>query len=69
MQKAGVPKEIEIAIKPNTSHYHVYFKTGGELPQELQGLFVKKKDAETAIAAYKAKKPTPKKSAEKSESK
>lgn len=56
MQKAGQPKEIAIEIKPNTSHYHVYFKTGGELPQELSGVFVRKIDAEAAVAKYKAKK-------------
>lgn len=56
MQKAGQPKEIAVAIKPNTAHYYIYFKTGGELPIELQGLFVKKSDAEKVIEQYKVKK-------------
>ena len=56
MQKAGQPKEIVIAIKPNTRHYYIYFKTGGELPKDLQGLFVKKSEAERAVAIYNAKK-------------
>jgi len=57
MQKAGVSKEIIVDIKPNTMHYHIYFKTGGELPRELQGLFVKRSEAEIAVTKYKAKKP------------
>lgn len=56
MQKAGQSKEVVVAIKPNTSHYHIYFKTGGELPEQLSGLFVRKQDAEQAIACWKAKK-------------
>ena len=60
MQVAGKPKEIVIDIKPNTRHYYIYFKTGGELPVMLQGLFVSKKDAEEIVAAYKAKKPVKK---------
>lgn len=60
MQVAGKEKEIVVDIKPGTVHYYVYFKTGGELPRELQGLFVKKSEAERAVMLYKAKKATKK---------
>lgn len=48
----NVQKEIEIAVKPGTSHYHIYFKTGGQLPKELTGVFVSRRDAERAKNTY-----------------
>ena len=45
-------KELLVRIKPNSAHYEVYFKGGGELPKSLEGLFVRKRDAEMAIMKH-----------------
>lgn len=52
MAENSIQKEIEIAVKPGTSHYHMYFTTGGQLPKELTGLFVSRRDAERAKNTY-----------------
>jgi hypothetical protein len=45
-------KEIDIVVAPNSQHYKVQFKTGGELPVELSGLFTSYKNALIAVAVY-----------------
>ena len=58
-------KVIQLQIKENSSLIKVSVTTGGELPEELSGLFTSEKEAEKAILQYldqvKDKKPTVKK--------
>lgn len=45
-------KEIQIVTDPRTAHVKVQFKEGGELPEELSGLFTSKAIAEVAVRSY-----------------
>lgn len=48
--KAG--KEITLFICPKTNHIKVQFSSGGELPEELTGLFTSEREAEKVITPY-----------------
>jgi hypothetical protein len=45
-------KELQIITDPQTAHIKVQFKEGGQLPEELSGLFTSKAIAEIAIQSY-----------------
>jgi hypothetical protein len=45
-------KEIKIVNSPGSGHYKIMFATGGELPQELEGLFTSVHSAEKAVIRY-----------------
>lgn len=45
-------KELEIYTDPQTAHVKVKFKEGGQLPEELSGLFTSKAVAEVAVTSY-----------------
>jgi hypothetical protein len=45
-------KEIEIFTDPATAHVKVRFKKGGELPEQLSGLFTSVAVAEVAVRSY-----------------
>ncbi len=49
-------KEIEFITAPNTSLIQCRFKGGGELPQELSGLFTDRTQAEKAVVIYLTRK-------------
>lgn len=57
MTKFETPKgkEIQIVVVPKTSHLKIQFASGGELPEELTGLFTSPKQAEKVINTYLAK--------------
>jgi hypothetical protein len=55
-QEAGKEKNVIIAKKDNGRFYHVYFETGGQLPQEFTGVFTNYVEAEKAVETYKARK-------------
>ncbi len=48
--KAG--KEIALFICPKTNHIKVQFSSGGELPEELTGLFTSEREADKVITSY-----------------
>lgn len=48
-------KKIQMKIAPNSSHIKLEFATGGELPEELAGLFTGEKEAEYAVNVYLSK--------------
>lgn len=48
--KAG--KEIALIICPKTNHIKLQFTSGGELPEELTGLFTSEREAEKVITQY-----------------
>lgn len=50
--KTEAGKEIDIVVDNKTAHYKIQFKTGGELPQELTGLFTSTYKAIEAINRY-----------------
>ena len=52
--KAG--KEIKLVVDPKTAHYKLYFGSGGELPENLTGLYTSEKAAEEDINKYLAEK-------------
>lgn len=58
-------KTIQLSIKENSSHIKISFGQGGELPEELTGVFTSEVEAEKAVICYldkvKDKKPTLKK--------
>lgn len=45
-------KEISTTICPRTAHVKIQFTSGGELPEELSGLFTSVRMANVAIEAY-----------------
>lgn len=45
-------KELQIFTDPQTAHVKIQFKEGGQLPEELSGLFTSKSVAEVAIRSY-----------------
>ena len=50
-QTAG-GKEIQVFIDPKTAHCKIQFVPGGELPQELAGLYTSAAMADIAVNAY-----------------
>jgi hypothetical protein len=69
MSKYNTPngKEIETYRCPQSSQWKIKFNTGGELPEELTGIFTNEKFAETAITKYLEKQETKKIKAESKE--
>jgi len=58
-------KEVVVVNKPGTGHYKVQFTSGGELPEELSGLYTTTHAANIAIVSYiERQKQKPKKSKE-----
>lgn len=45
-------KEIEVFTDPTTAHCKIRFKNGGELPEELSGVFTSKAIANIAVVSY-----------------
>jgi hypothetical protein len=45
-------KELSIVNAPGTGHYKIQFKTGGELPEILSGLFTSYREAEKLAVQY-----------------
>ena len=45
-------KEIDIVNAPGTGHYKIQFKTGGELPETLSGLYTSIHAARVAAISY-----------------
>lgn len=45
-------KEIKVAFDNKNGLYKVFFGSGGELPEELAGLFTSDKEANIAILKY-----------------
>lgn len=45
-------KEIKIINAPGTGHYKIQFTQGGELPQELDGVFTSSAVAQVAVRNY-----------------
>jgi len=48
-------KKIEMVPAKGTSLFKLQFSPGGELPEELSGMFSAERDAEKAIRVYLAK--------------
>ena len=53
-------KEIQIFRDPVSAQYKIQFGSGGELPEELTGIFTNELFAETAINKYLEKQETKK---------
>ena len=53
-------KEIQIQRDPKSAQYFIQFGSGGELPEELDGIFTNQLFAETAINKYLEKQETKK---------
>ena len=53
-------KEIHIQRDPRSAQYFIQFGSGGELPEELTGIFTNELFAETAINKYLEKQETKK---------
>jgi hypothetical protein len=60
-------KEIQIQRDPKSAQYFIQFGSGGELPEELDGIFTNQLFAETAINKYLEKQETKKTKAESKE--
>ena len=45
-------KEIKIINAPGTGHYKIQFTQGGELPNELSGLYTSSAVAQVAVRNY-----------------
>jgi len=45
-------KEIQLVRCPKTAHIKIQFGSGGELPQDLSGLFTDERSAELAVNKY-----------------
>ena len=54
MTKLETPngKELAIVRCPKTAHLNIQFTTGGELPQELSGIYTSEAFAKKAITSY-----------------
>lgn len=53
--KTANGKEVTTFIDPINAHYRIKFLSGGELPEELSGLFTSVSRAEIAITRYISK--------------
>ena len=60
-------KEIQIQRDPRSAQYFIQFGSGGELPEELSGIFTNELFAQTAINKYLEKQETKKSKAESKE--
>ena len=47
-------KELEARIHPGTAHYKLQWSGGGELPQELSGMYTSLNLVDTAVLSYLA---------------
>ena len=47
-------KELETFIHPGTAHYKLQWSGGGELPQELSGMYTSLNLVDTAVLTYLA---------------
>lgn len=56
MKEYITPKGKEITTYPIDRNIGIMFKSGGELPEELSGIFTDKRNAEIAIQKYLGKK-------------
>lgn len=45
-------KELQTYIKPGTSHYLIQWSDGGQLPQELSGMYTSVSNVDTAVFNY-----------------
>lgn len=45
-------KEIGARIRPNTSHWELYFTSGGQLPKEWDSLYTSTSEAKQAMLKY-----------------
>ena len=54
-------KEVEVVASSKGYHYSLRFKTGGEMPEVLSGLYTSRMEALKAVEAY----PKPEKKASK----
>ena len=45
-------KELQTFIKPGTSHYLIQWSDGGQLPQELSGMYTSVSNVDTAVFNY-----------------
>jgi len=45
-------KKIQLKICPRTAHIKIEFASGGELPEELSGLYTSEREAEISITKY-----------------
>jgi|TARA_R110001592_G_scaffold46736_2_gene148709 hypothetical protein len=45
-------KELEAFIHPGTAHYKLQWSGGGELPQELSGMYTSLNLVDTAVLSY-----------------
>ena len=45
-------KELQTFINPGTAHYKLQWDGGGELPQELSGLYTSLNLVDTAVLSY-----------------
>lgn len=45
-------KEIEICVQPGSRHYIIQFKTGGQLPEWLTGLYTSYTAAHRDVLTY-----------------
>ena len=45
-------KELEARIHPGTAHYVLQWSGGGELPQELSGMYTSLNLVDTAVLSY-----------------
>lgn len=52
-------KEVSTFVAPGTAFYRVKFNSGGELPEQLTGIFTSEKLADIAINCYLAEKEKP----------
>lgn len=53
--ETGKGKSISTFIDPKTAHVRIRFDQGGELPEELSGLFTSVRVAEQMITSYLSK--------------
>ena len=60
-------KEIQVVRDKQTAQYKIQFGSGGELPEELTGIFTNELFAETAINQYLEKQQTKKAKADSKE--
>ncbi|UOF80643.1 flavivirus dead domain [Caudoviricetes sp.] len=50
--ETGTGKTIQMIIDPKTAHIKLQFKEGGQLPDELSGLYTSERNATKDILSY-----------------
>lgn len=50
-------KTLLVGPAPFGNHYHIFFKEGGTIPEELRGMYTSPEFAYRAIEAYKSGQP------------